>query len=241
VPRFRRRPPPDALICGRPVFDASMPRHRRYLRYLTHAMVWLNTLSFDIPDAMCGLRVYPLAVVLPVLAAEPPGRRMDFDVEALVRLHWRGLRMRWLPVGVSYPVDGVSQFRLVRDNWLITCMHTRLFFGMLRRARVARRGMARLLEQHASVHIDRGRAGQRCALRAVGLRCGRAAKSRHRRDSRCRIRGCGAACAGRATAADLVSRSQSGVVGCRVEHRRLGCGHEHRSSSTSTGSRSTTS
>jgi glycosyltransferase involved in cell wall biosynthesis len=125
---------PDVVVCGQPVFDASIPRHRLYLRYLTHAMVWLNTLSFDIPDAMCGLRVYPLAVALPVLAAEPPGRRMDFDVEALVRLYWRGVRMRWLPVGVGYPADGVSHFRLVRDNWLITCMHTRLFFGMLRRA-----------------------------------------------------------------------------------------------------------
>jgi hypothetical protein len=49
---------PGALICGEPRFDASIPRHRLYLRYLTHAMVWLNTLSFDIPDSMCGLRVY---------------------------------------------------------------------------------------------------------------------------------------------------------------------------------------
>ncbi|MEY2919569.1 MAG: hypothetical protein RL261_874 [Pseudomonadota bacterium] len=124
---------PLSLVCGRPVFDASIPRHRFYLRYLTHAMVWLNTLSFDIRDSMCGLRVYPLAVVLPILAAEPPGRRMDFDSEVLVRLHWHGVRMQWLPTKVRYPVDGVSHFRLFRDNLLITRMHTRLFFGMLRR------------------------------------------------------------------------------------------------------------
>ena len=63
VPRFlaAAAADPDAVVCGQPVFDASIPRHRLYLRYLTHAMVWLNTLSFDIPDAMCGLRVYPLA------------------------------------------------------------------------------------------------------------------------------------------------------------------------------------
>ncbi len=125
---------PQSLVCGRPVFDASIPRHRLYLRYLTHAMVWLNTLSFDIPDSMCGLRIYPLAVVMPILAIEVPGRRMDFDSDVLVRLHWRGVRMQWLPTRVSYPIDGVSHFRLVRDNWLITRMHTRLFFGMLRRS-----------------------------------------------------------------------------------------------------------
>jgi glycosyltransferase involved in cell wall biosynthesis len=136
VPRFlaAANADPEALVCGEPVFDASIPRHRLYLRYLTHAMVWLNTLSFDIRDAMCGLRVYPLATVLPVLDAEPPGERMDFDVEALVRMHWRGVRMHWLPVAVGYPVDGISHFRLVADNWSITRMHTRLFFGMVRRA-----------------------------------------------------------------------------------------------------------
>lgn len=125
---------PQALICGRPVFDASIPRHRLYLRYLTHVMVWINTLSLEIPDSMCGLRVYPLALVLPLLRAEPSGRRMEFDVESLVRLHWHGVRMQWLPIRVGYPADGVSHFRLVRDNWLISLMHTRLFFGMLRRS-----------------------------------------------------------------------------------------------------------
>lgn len=135
VPRFvaAAHADPQSLVCGRPVFDASIPRYRFYFRYLTHAMVWLNTLSFDIPDSMCGLRIYPLSVVLPVLAAEPPGRRMDFDSEVLVRLHWRGVRMQWLPTQVQYPPDGVSHFRMVHDNWLITRMHTRLFFGMLRR------------------------------------------------------------------------------------------------------------
>lgn len=125
---------PAAVICGQPKFDESIPRHRLYLRYLTHAMVWLNTLSFAIPDSMCGLRVYPLAIVLPVIAAEHPGRRMDFDIEILVRLHWRGAKMRWLPANVRYPQDGVSHFRLVKDNWLITRMHLRLFLGMLRRS-----------------------------------------------------------------------------------------------------------
>jgi glycosyltransferase involved in cell wall biosynthesis len=136
VPRFVAAAiaEPSALVCGRPLFDASVPRHRLYLRYLTHVMVWLNTLSLDIPDSMCGLRVYPLAMVLPVLEAEPPGGRMDFDVEVLVRLHWSGVAMRWLPTRVRYPLDGVSHFRLVLDNWLITVMHTKLFFGMLRRA-----------------------------------------------------------------------------------------------------------
>jgi len=73
-------------------------------------MVWINTLSFDIPDSMCGLRVYPLSIVLPAIASDPPGNRMDFDVEVLVRLHWNGVRMRWIPTRVGYPVDGARIF-----------------------------------------------------------------------------------------------------------------------------------
>ncbi len=136
VPTFlaRTQQQPDHVVCGRPQFDASVPKGRLYPRYLTHVMVWINTLSFDIPDSMCGFRVYPLAHVLPLIRSERPGRRMDFDVEVLVRLHWRGVPMTWVPTRVVYPADGVSQFRLFRDNVLITSMHTRLFFGMLRRA-----------------------------------------------------------------------------------------------------------
>jgi glycosyltransferase involved in cell wall biosynthesis len=144
VPRFLAESSdfPRTLICGYPEFDESIPRNRLYLRYLTHAMVWANTLSFDIPDSMCGMRVYPLEEVLPFLRDHPPGRRMDFDVEVLVRLHWQGVPMRWLRTRVTYPSDGVSHFRLFRDNCLITLMHTRLFFGMLAR-------LPRLLQRKA--------------------------------------------------------------------------------------------
>ncbi len=124
---------PDTLVCGRPVFDAAMPKGRFYGRYLTHWMVWLNTLSFDIRDSMCGFRVYPLASVLKLLDSTRLGLRMDFDVEVLVRLHWRGQPMRWLDTRVSYPLDGVSHFRLVWDNVLMVRLQLMLFAGMLLR------------------------------------------------------------------------------------------------------------
>jgi len=125
---------PDALICGRPVFDESMPAGRRYGRYITHVFVWLNTLSFEIPDSMCGFRMYPLEPVLLMLAQARVGSRMDFDVEVLVRLHWRRQPMRWLNTKVSYPLDGISHFRLFRDNVLMVRLQLRLLAGMLVRA-----------------------------------------------------------------------------------------------------------
>jgi len=123
----------DSLVCGRPIFDAGVPKSRLYGRYLTHVMVWLNTLSLDVPDSMCGYRVYPLGPVMRLLDSVQMGSFMDFDIEVLVRLHWRGQRMRWLDTHVTYPADGISHIRVWHDNLRITEMHTRLFVGMLMR------------------------------------------------------------------------------------------------------------
>jgi glycosyltransferase involved in cell wall biosynthesis len=124
---------PQAVIAGFPCYDASVPTGRLLGRYVTHVWVWVNTLSCRIRDSMCGLRIYPLAATLPVLDAMPPRCRMEFDTEILVRLDWAGAPIRNLPVAVHYPPDGVSHFRLWRDNARISWMHTRLFFGMLLR------------------------------------------------------------------------------------------------------------
>lgn len=124
---------PDAVICGRPLFDASIPRSRYYGRYLTHSLVWLETLSLELVDTMCGFRVYPLAATLPLLDSGQVGTRMDFDTEVLVRLHWRGVRTRWLATAVRYPLDGISHYRMFRDNARMTSLHIRLLLGMLLR------------------------------------------------------------------------------------------------------------
>lgn len=138
VPLFldRASQAPDAIICGYPQYDASVPKGRLYARYLTHVWVWINTLSLSIRDSMCGFRVYPLHSMLTLLDSTNMGKRMDFDTEILVRSHWRQQPMVWLPTRVHYPSDGVSHFRLWQDNVLISAMHARLFAGMLLRAPV---------------------------------------------------------------------------------------------------------
>ena len=63
-------------------------------------------------------------------------RRFDFDPEAVVRLSWAGTKAVNLPAPVRYfslDEGGVSHFRYLRDNVLLTWMHTRLFFGFLLR------------------------------------------------------------------------------------------------------------
>ena len=129
----KARATPDALVSAAPVFDDSIPRARLYGRYITHFWVWVETLSFSVIDSMCGFRVYPLAAVVAIREQEPCGDRMDFDPEVMVRWHWRGGHVIGLSTRVSYPLDGVSHFDVIKDNLRITRMHARLFFGMLLR------------------------------------------------------------------------------------------------------------
>ncbi|GGX86757.1 glycosyl transferase [Litchfieldella qijiaojingensis] len=124
---------PETLVVGYPRYDVSVPRVRFYGRYATHVWVWINTLSLEIRDSMCGVRLYPVAALNHLLARHPCGDRMTFDTEVLVRWRWAGGAMTHRPVRVHYPRDGVSHFALWRDNRQIAAMHTRLFFGMLLR------------------------------------------------------------------------------------------------------------
>jgi len=136
---------PDAVICGVPRYDASVPKGRLYGRYVTHIWVWINTLSLRIQDSMCGFRLYPVAPTVAVMETETVGQRMDFDTEILVRLFWRGVQVHNLPTAVTYPQDGQSHFQMWHDNLRISRMHARLFAGMLLR-------LPRLLARRFSRH-----------------------------------------------------------------------------------------
>jgi glycosyltransferase involved in cell wall biosynthesis len=125
------REQPEALVCGYPVYDDSVPSARKNGRKFTNLWVSIETLSRGIVDAMCGFRVYPVAKTCETFHRRSIGKRMTFDIEVIVQLHWSGMPMRFLPIRVVYPEGGVSNFRMFRDNVAISLMHTKLFFGMI--------------------------------------------------------------------------------------------------------------
>ncbi len=122
---------PNSIICAQPQFDKSISKLRFYARYITLFFTWLETLSTEICDAMCGFRVYPLTQIVALVEESKPGKRMTFDPEILVRAVWADIPLRYVSVKIVYPDDGKSHFRYFRDNLEISWMHTRLIFGML--------------------------------------------------------------------------------------------------------------
>ena len=125
------REQPQAIVCGAPQFDASVPASRLYGRRVTSFWVCVETLSLSMPDTMCGFRVYPLESSIALIGSTRLGNRMDFDIEILVRSYWRNVPLVAVPTVVIYPEGGASNFRLLADNWLIAKLHTKLVFGML--------------------------------------------------------------------------------------------------------------
>lgn len=122
---------PTALISGAPQYGPDIPKARLYGRYITHFWVWIETLSFDIVDSMCGFRVYPVATTHALAQRVTIGQRMTFDTDIMVRLYREGTPVQFLPTHVSYPANGISHFRPLRDNLDISWMHTRLTYNML--------------------------------------------------------------------------------------------------------------
>jgi len=127
---------PDKMILGKPVFDASAPAIRVAGRKLSNVWADLETLWAGIGDTLFGFRVYPIRPLREVMQGTYWMRRFDFDPEAAVRLCWRGV----MPINIDTPVKyfrkdegGVSHFNYLRDNILLTGMHTRLVGGFLLR------------------------------------------------------------------------------------------------------------
>jgi glycosyltransferase involved in cell wall biosynthesis len=127
---------PQAAVFGRPVFDADAPALRVNGRKISNFWVNLETLGWGVDDSLFGMRLYPAADLLAVMESTCFARRFDFDPEVAVRLAWRGVPIINLPTPVRYlrPEDGgISQFRYLRDNTLLTWMHARLLVGALLR------------------------------------------------------------------------------------------------------------
>lgn len=122
----RGREDPDAFVVGCPRYDESAPAARRWARRFTQLWVNLEVGRGVVEDTMVGFRLYPIAATL---ASGTRGDRMDFDVEVVVRMAWRGTPIVNLPVPVRYlsaEEGGVSHFQPFRDNLRFSWMHSRL-------------------------------------------------------------------------------------------------------------------
>ena len=127
---------PDAMVLGYPVFGPDAPAERVKGRMIGNFFASIETLGKGARDSLFGFRIYPVAPALKILEQTRSGRRFDFDTVLAVSLTWAGVPAINRPVPVRYPPreeGGVTHFRYVHDNLLLSYVHVRLFFGLFPR------------------------------------------------------------------------------------------------------------
>lgn len=123
---------PEALICGFPEFDESIPKARLKAKEISNNYSRFVTLdkTGEMKDAMCGFRIYPVKPFYEICRRTWIDTHMGFDSEILVRMIWRGVPVIYKSVHVTYPIGNKSNFRVIRDNIHISLMFARLTVGM---------------------------------------------------------------------------------------------------------------
>ncbi len=120
---------PEAFLCGVPQFGPDAPAERVKGRRVGNFFSHVETLWCGAQDSLFGFRVYPIDPALRILGSGRAGRRFDFETVLGVRLTWAGRPCINIPAPVRYPAPsagGVTHFRYLRDNLLLTMAHIRL-------------------------------------------------------------------------------------------------------------------
>jgi hypothetical protein len=110
---------PGAILIGNRFGDstiASMPRVRRLSNGLSSKLISIACRQI-IPDAQCGMRVYPLRI-LDRFSLISEGFAMETEV--LVKAGRGGVEVVNIPIACHYP-DGTatSGYRALADSWKI--------------------------------------------------------------------------------------------------------------------------
>lgn len=112
---------PDSLIMGaRNMQQEGVPQKSSFGNRFSNFWYWINT-GYKLPDTQTGYRVYPLRKIRKMRFFT---RKFEFEIEVIVRLAWRGVKVLSVPVQVAYEEDRVSHFRPAKDFFRISVLNT---------------------------------------------------------------------------------------------------------------------
>ncbi len=113
----------DVLFVGVRDFSVpNVPESSKFGRAFSNFWVKLET-GIACEDTQSGYRAYPVS---PIMKIRCISKRYTFAVESLVRAFWGGVRLRELPIHVTYQTKDkyVSHFRPFMDNFRFSMLHT---------------------------------------------------------------------------------------------------------------------
>lgn len=141
---------PEAVIIGSRNMDkAGVPGKSNFGMKFSNFWFWVET-GIKHPDTQSGFRLYPLQFIEPEKFVT---RKFEFEIEIIVRLAWKGVKVVSVPVDVHYQrkEDRISHFRPFIDFTRISLLNTILVlwaFLWIKPRNITRKILSKSLKQH---------------------------------------------------------------------------------------------
>lgn len=112
---------PGSLVMGsRNMDQASVPGKSSFGNKFSSFWFWVET-GIQLTDTQTGFRAYPLA---PIKGMKFFTKKFEFEIEIIVRLAWKNVKISEANIKVEYPEDRVSHFRPFQDFTRVGLLHT---------------------------------------------------------------------------------------------------------------------
>ena len=108
------------LIGARNMAQETVPKNSSFGNRFSNFWFWVET-GNKLSDTQSGFRLYPLKTLSKIKFYTT---KFEFEIEAIVKTSWRGIRIKNVPVDVLYSEDRVSHFRPYKDFARISVLNT---------------------------------------------------------------------------------------------------------------------
>jgi len=111
---------PVLAIGARNMNQAGVPGKSSFGNRFSNFWFWAET-GIKMPDTQSGYRMYPLE---PIKGMRFFTRKFEFEIEIIVRLAWKGVKVVPVPIKVLYEADRISHFRPFKDFTRISILNS---------------------------------------------------------------------------------------------------------------------
>lgn len=112
--------PGTMFIGARNMGQHNIPGKSKFGHKNSNFWFWVET-GVKAEDTQSGYRLYPL---VPTNKLKLFTWRYEFEIEVIVRLAWKGVPVKFIPVHVYYPENRVTHFRPFRDFTRVAILNT---------------------------------------------------------------------------------------------------------------------
>ncbi len=108
------------LIGSRNMTHDSVPKGSSFGNKFSNFWFWVET-GIKLTDTQSGFRLYPLKEINNIKFYTS---KFEFEIESIVKVAWRGIQIKNVPIKVLYSDERVSHFRPYKDFARISVLNT---------------------------------------------------------------------------------------------------------------------